>query len=247
MFGREPFIRAIVEHPNDDVPRLVFADWLDEHGDGPRADFIRTQIELSRLVRRPPNRFNLYSEFPPTIIDAKNTSRVKRLQLRSKELLHKHNGEWVHDWAVGLSGLFFWRGFVERINTTAGMFVANIFGWLKHEPITAARIGSLAMMYSKLAECEGLLALRTLELDCNENEIDFAMEHLGQSHYCRNLEELILPTNRMPGYRAKVLLSSSHLTALKTIAPFTWDKDLLNGINWWARSAFQSRFGPQKA
>lgn len=39
-----PFLRAIIDRPDDDLPRLVFADWLDEHGDGERAEFIRLQV-----------------------------------------------------------------------------------------------------------------------------------------------------------------------------------------------------------
>jgi uncharacterized protein (TIGR02996 family) len=34
--------------PADDTPRLVLADWLDEHGDGDRAEFVRLQCELAR-------------------------------------------------------------------------------------------------------------------------------------------------------------------------------------------------------
>ena len=34
--------------PADDAPRLVYADWLDEHGQPERAEFIRVQIELAR-------------------------------------------------------------------------------------------------------------------------------------------------------------------------------------------------------
>jgi uncharacterized protein (TIGR02996 family)/excisionase family DNA binding protein len=41
-------LQTILETPSDDVPRLVYADWLDEHGQSPRADFIRTQIRLAR-------------------------------------------------------------------------------------------------------------------------------------------------------------------------------------------------------
>jgi uncharacterized protein (TIGR02996 family) len=43
------FIRTIVENPDDDTARLVFADWLDERDD-PRGPFIRTQCELARLA-----------------------------------------------------------------------------------------------------------------------------------------------------------------------------------------------------
>jgi uncharacterized protein (TIGR02996 family) len=44
---REAFIRAICEQPDDDTPRLVYADWLDENGDAidrARARYIRHQI-----------------------------------------------------------------------------------------------------------------------------------------------------------------------------------------------------------
>lgn len=43
---------AILERPDDDAPRLVYADWLDERagpGDADYAAFIRCQIELARL------------------------------------------------------------------------------------------------------------------------------------------------------------------------------------------------------
>src|SRR5688572_3979360 len=43
----------ILEDPEDDAPRLVYADWLDEHASDEsghaRAEFIRVQIELARL------------------------------------------------------------------------------------------------------------------------------------------------------------------------------------------------------
>jgi uncharacterized protein (TIGR02996 family) len=41
MTDREALLRAIIENPADDAPRLVYADWLDEHGDPDRAEFIR--------------------------------------------------------------------------------------------------------------------------------------------------------------------------------------------------------------
>src|SRR6476659_4565973 len=46
--AHEPFLRAICEAPDDDAPRLVFADWLDEAGDPDRAEFIRRHVQLAR-------------------------------------------------------------------------------------------------------------------------------------------------------------------------------------------------------
>jgi uncharacterized protein (TIGR02996 family) len=50
MTDREAFIEAIAAEPADDTPRLAFADWLDEHGEGARAEFVRLQCELNQPV-----------------------------------------------------------------------------------------------------------------------------------------------------------------------------------------------------
>ncbi len=47
-------LAAVCEHPEDDVPRLVYADWLEDHGDAARAEFIRGQIQLLRSDRDDP-------------------------------------------------------------------------------------------------------------------------------------------------------------------------------------------------
>ena len=48
---RDAFYQAIMDKWDDDTPRLVYADWLDERGDEPsciRAEFIRLDCELAR-------------------------------------------------------------------------------------------------------------------------------------------------------------------------------------------------------
>jgi uncharacterized protein (TIGR02996 family) len=49
MSDHDALLRAICADPDDDTPRLVAADWLEEHGDADRAAFIRVQVELARL------------------------------------------------------------------------------------------------------------------------------------------------------------------------------------------------------
>lgn len=44
MTDRHAFIAAIKAHPDDDTPRLVFADWLEEHGEPARARVIRNMV-----------------------------------------------------------------------------------------------------------------------------------------------------------------------------------------------------------
>jgi uncharacterized protein (TIGR02996 family) len=44
------FLRTIRGAPADDVPRLVFADWLEEHGQPERGEFIRLQCRLAAWI-----------------------------------------------------------------------------------------------------------------------------------------------------------------------------------------------------
>ena len=45
---------AICAHPDEDTPRLAFADLLEEDGDSSRAAFIRTQVALARVPEYDP-------------------------------------------------------------------------------------------------------------------------------------------------------------------------------------------------
>ncbi len=44
-----PLMHAVLANPEDDTPRMICADWLEEHGDEARGQFIRAQCELARL------------------------------------------------------------------------------------------------------------------------------------------------------------------------------------------------------
>lgn len=41
-------LAGIIAMPEDDLPRLVLADWLEERGESQRAEFIRVQCELAK-------------------------------------------------------------------------------------------------------------------------------------------------------------------------------------------------------
>ena len=47
MTEREALLAAICANPDDDTPRLVYADWLQENGDPDRAEFIRLECRLA--------------------------------------------------------------------------------------------------------------------------------------------------------------------------------------------------------
>jgi uncharacterized protein (TIGR02996 family) len=49
MSDGESLLRAILDEPDEDVHRLVYADWLEENGGAARAEFIRAQCALARF------------------------------------------------------------------------------------------------------------------------------------------------------------------------------------------------------
>ena len=74
MTPDDAFLQHIIERPDDDTPRLVSADWLEDHGQPERAEFIRCHIEATRLP-------------PPD-------TRREQLDARAAVLLQAHQAEW---------------------------------------------------------------------------------------------------------------------------------------------------------
>jgi uncharacterized protein (TIGR02996 family) len=93
--SNEHFQRAIIADPADDLPRLVYADWLDENNDPARAEFIRVQCELAKLPEDDPRRSGLED--------------------REHELLEEHEPAWLGESGRWLRAWEFRRGFVGHI------------------------------------------------------------------------------------------------------------------------------------
>src|SRR5688500_9603749 len=52
MTQEQAFLQAVIEKPDNDTPRLIFADWLEDYGDAEQsawAAYIRVQCELAKL------------------------------------------------------------------------------------------------------------------------------------------------------------------------------------------------------
>ena len=50
MSEEQTFLNAIAASPFDDTPRLVYADWLDEHGEPAKAAYLRLVVSLVPLL-----------------------------------------------------------------------------------------------------------------------------------------------------------------------------------------------------
>jgi uncharacterized protein (TIGR02996 family) len=94
----EAFLRDIVEHPDDDAPRLAYADWLMEYGDEARqarGEFIAAQCALARDGARGDDR--------------------ERWKRRQRGLLRKHRKDWLGEPEMLVAGWEYRRGFLDRM------------------------------------------------------------------------------------------------------------------------------------
>ena len=122
MSIRDELLKTIIENPDDDAPRLVFADWLDEHGEPERAEFIRVQIKLAAMqptagdVRKSENLLKRYRKGAPVPLKAK-TPAV--LILKSKILLESRQlGTCTGDCSDNTfaAARYVWAGPVAKLN-----------------------------------------------------------------------------------------------------------------------------------
>jgi uncharacterized protein (TIGR02996 family) len=89
-------LAAIRAEPDDDTPRLVLADWLDEHGDSARAEFIRVQCELRRRGVTVTNPAPLPGPFPfRRPVEMKPDAELRALLDRERKLLANHRAKWL--------------------------------------------------------------------------------------------------------------------------------------------------------
>jgi uncharacterized protein (TIGR02996 family) len=96
----DALMAEVLANPDDDTPRLILADWLEEHSETDRATFIRLQVKQARIE-------------PPS-------TEHHVLGREAHELLERHCDAWLADLPRGLrSSAQFHRGFVGVLKLTA--------------------------------------------------------------------------------------------------------------------------------
>jgi uncharacterized protein (TIGR02996 family) len=224
----DPFVRAVLDSPDDDNPRLVCADWLDERGD-PRGEFIRVQCERAALPA--------------------DDDRVGPLEAREFELLERHaadwfganvrllqgeRGVWVEP-AWPLRGFWqFERGFLERGALPAGRLLRQpdaldrlaptvrrlqlqcFYDPHRDTPIPRPDDGDPAASVEELLGWDRLARLCELEVDC-WSVGDTFVQRLTESPRLSGLSTLRLPNRQLGSIAARALAESPHLAGLSVL------------------------------
>jgi uncharacterized protein (TIGR02996 family) len=173
----EGLLQSILAAPDDDGVRLVYADWLDEHGQPERAEFIRAQVAL---------------ESEPEL-----SPRWRELYARSEKLLKGR----VTKWCPPLENLgaqpAYRRGFVESVVTSTRLFVRRAADLFAKVPLRWLRLGSTAEGVSLADALRSPALARMYGLT-----VDFPLEGddpraLAESPHAANLRVLEVG---LPGY-----------------------------------------------
>jgi uncharacterized protein (TIGR02996 family) len=135
------FLEAIAAAADDDAPRLIYADWLEERGD-PRSRFIRLQCALEHLSPTDPHRFELEDE--------------------ADDLLTRHGEEWVKPLAGLAHAWRFRRGLVEHVEAPGDVFLQRAGQWFSVFPIRSACLWLPPRLMAVLADCPQLARVEAL-------------------------------------------------------------------------------------
>jgi uncharacterized protein (TIGR02996 family) len=163
------FLRTIAQDPDDDARRLIFADWLDEHGFHERARFIRLQVELARMDEGDAG----YAE---------KTAQMRRCGVftGTGKLLPFDRPP------SGGCKVGFQRGFIDAIDASRAETVdASGFALL---PLRALRAGR-----ESIEQFRVFTKLKRLEYGARDTPPARLLEMFGPQGWFKNLEELNLP------------------------------------------------------
>lgn len=145
MIDEQTLIRSVCISPADDTPRLVFADWLDEHDQPERAEFIRLQCRIAEMITSKP----CNKTAGPPIPNAKWTGHLVEIDLDALyEMTNRENylikstgrhqlGRLPFAWRVctatpndedypNMRKIVFLRGFIELVHCSMDEFI----GWI---------------------------------------------------------------------------------------------------------------------
>lgn len=195
------FLEAILEAPDDDAPRLIYADWLDEQGEADRAEFIRLQVREARMDPDDPERPGVHAR-------AEYLGRIHHVEWASR--LPQYEG--VH-WEV------FHRGFfVAARFDHPDQFFAHVADLFAAGPVQELRLHQFNNTHAgRVAGTRQLRAVRVLDLNDGNKIANLGTEALMGSRYLGKLRVLKLGRNGLGSAGVRAIAMASYARGVKGI------------------------------
>ena len=190
---REQLLGEVLAAPDDDAPRLVYADWLQQHGD-PRGAFITLQCKEVTLPEGSPARVELHRD-------------AEQLEQQN---VHHWLPERPHQWE-------FRRGFLEHVVATTEFLRRHGPPIWQHEPVRSVRlhlgqsVDSAAISTLPLPSSMRAFAMSFFALDPAEVPRLFAASFVSRLH------ELTLQNASLAGDGARAIARQPKLSRLRAL------------------------------
>lgn len=194
-------LKAVQANPDEDTPRLMYADWLDEYDDPARAEFVRLQCRYAERAAREP-------------VPATDPDHQRLFQL-SGQLSER----WLAEMPVirGVKWAGFWRGFPGVSVASPTTLVRSAAKIWDAAPVEMAAITDLNVAGAKaLATSDVFRRLRVLSLERYyiRQDGDGPLRALFHAPRAAALKRLILPRT-LGDAGITVIAQSPHLSGLE--------------------------------
>src|ERR1019366_9385047 len=193
--AEDAFLHTILAHPDDDIPRLVFADWLEEHGN-PRGTFIRLQCDRAKLTQYDP--------------------AWKDILAQEAALLKQYEAEWNTPVLRYVDEAHYRRGFIEHVRVSAMKLLKNAERLFRAAPVASIRLESVKNLLPRIAESSWLTRVTELDLS-HELSGTKDLQTLFRSEHCRSLRVLRLIGCVLLPITAQMVASAPNLQSLHSL------------------------------
>ena len=188
------FLQNILASPDDDLPRLQYADWLEGCGD-PLGEFIRLQCRHTQDPVREPHLF---------------------YERREQALLARFKAEWSQALAGRVEWCSFRRGFVEEISLTDRQLIKHAKDLFRLAPVLDIHLRSDGKRLSALPELPDVN--HTLFLDLSSQRLgDGCIEDLADAPLLAHAHGLNLGSTALGDEGLESLFDSPHLGKLREL------------------------------
>ncbi|MSQ94292.1 MAG: TIGR02996 domain-containing protein [Gemmataceae bacterium] len=186
------FLQTILDRPDDDLPRLHYANWLDGCGN-PLGEFIRLQCLL-----------------------AQNPQPQPRHERRAQELLAQHQCFWSHALSGRIEWCSFRRGFIEEIALTDRQLVEHAAELFRYAPVLDLHLEWTGVRLDRLPELPGVQ--HTLFLDLSSQGLgNGAIERLAEAPLLAQVHGLNLSSNLLEDEGLEAIYDSPHAGNLREL------------------------------
>jgi uncharacterized protein (TIGR02996 family) len=193
----EGLLEHIRDHPEDDIVRLVYADWLEEHDQPQRAELIRVLVEHGRRAADNPGRSVLWE--------------------RAGAILAAHEAEWTAALRPLVLSYRIGRGLIDEVEVELRRFTENGEELLRLAPAAALRVPITGWKDVKeLVRCRWLLRVRRLTLPGGRMG-GAGARILAESPHIANLKELSLPDQSLGQPGTQALAGSRYVAGLEVL------------------------------